>query len=91
MACGAPSGQGGDCGPAGRAYNAATSPTAQETRFEFHAMPKRSRVPRDNLLGALDEEEVVLETQPELLNTILAEDEDGRRIKKQKREHYRPG
>ena len=53
-------------------------------------MPKRCRVPRDNLLGALDEEEIVLETQPELL-TILAEGEEGRRIKKQKREHYRLG
>ena len=59
--------------------------------MKLQVMPKRCRVPRDNLLGALEEEEIVLETQPELLNPILAEDEDGRRIKKQKREHYRLG
>ena len=59
--------------------------------MKLQVMPKRCRVPRDNLLGALEEEEIVLETQPELLNTILAEDEEGRRIKKQKREHYRLG
>ena len=53
--------------------------------MKLQVMPKRCRVPRDNLLEALEEEAIVLETQPELLNT----DEEGRRIKKQKREHYR--
>ena len=59
---------------------------SQAARDPFEVMPKRCRAPRDNLLGALEEEEIVLETQPELLC-----DEAGRRIKKQKREHYRLG
>jgi hypothetical protein len=54
-------------------------------------MLKRCRVPRDNLLGALEEEEIVLDTQPELFNTNPSEFEEGRKTKKQKRDHYRLG
>ena len=49
-------------------------------------MPKRSRVRRETILDALEEEEIVAEAQPEL---ATAEDESGRPTKKQKREHYR--
>ena len=52
-------------------------------------MPKRSRVRRETILDALEEEEIVSEAQPELANTNPVEDEDGRAIKKQKRDHYR--
>ena len=52
-------------------------------------MPKRSRVRRETILDALEEEEIVSEAQPELANTNPSEDEDGRAIKKQKRDHYR--
>ena len=49
-------------------------------------MPKRSRVRRETILDALEEEEIVSEAQPEL---AIAEDECGRATKKQKRDHYR--
>ena len=91
MACGAPLDRGGSSGAAGSVYNRFTSPIARETRFECHAMPKRSRVRRETILDALEEEEIVSEVQPELANTNPAEDEDGRLRKKQKRDHYRPG
>ena len=51
-------------------------------------MRKRSRVRRDTLLGMLEEEEIVSEAQPELASTNPVEDEGGRAIKKQRREHY---
>ena len=53
-------------------------------------MPKRSRVRRETLLDALEEEEIVSEAQPELVSTNPVEDEHGRAIKKQRRLHYRP-
>ena len=89
MACGAPLGRGGGSGAAGSVYNHFPSPIVQETQFECHAMPKRSRVRRETILEALEEEEIVSEVQPELANTNPAEDEDGRLRKKQKRDHYR--
>ena len=81
MACGAPLGQGGGSGAPGPAIMSTTPPTAQEIPFECHAMPKRSRVRRETILAALEEEEIVSEAQPELANTNPAEDEDGRAIK----------
>ena len=51
-------------------------------------MPKRSRMRRETILEALEEEEIVSEAQPELASTNPVEDEGGRAIKKQRREHY---
>ena len=64
-------------------------PKPAEGPFQCSQMPKRSRVRRETILDALEEEEIVSEAQPELANTNPSEDEDGRAIKKQKRDHYR--
>ena len=42
----------------------------------------------ETILDALEEEEIVSEVQPELVSTNPAEDEDGRAIKRRKRNHY---
>ena len=85
MASGAPLGQGGSSGAPVAAIMPATPPITREIHFECHEMPKRSRVRRETILAALEEEEIVSEAQPELAK----KDEDGRVTKKQKRDHYR--
>ena len=62
----------------------------EKTRFECHRMPKRCRVPRDNILAALEEEELVADTQPELVSTNPADDLEVRASKRRKTaDHYR--
>ena len=90
MACGAALGQGEGSGATGSVYNVFATPTASETAFEWPEMPKRCRRRRDSILDALQEEELVADTQPELVSTNPEDDLEVRASKRRKTaDHYR--
>ena len=83
-------GLGEGSGATGSVYNVFATPIASETAFEWPKMPKRCRVPRDSILNALQEEELVADTQPELVSTNPADDLEVRASKRRKTaDHYR--